>query len=146
MLSKWQKTYYTKWLHNDKEKILFEYCKGLQWILDYYNGNEIEFDWYYPYMYPPLWNDLFNYIGTTNHDIKYDIKPPITPEQQLVIVLPVNSYNLVPNNFVSYKQIPTKYPYLFPKKFGVHSLGKKWIYECESNIPTFSSKFLRKII
>jgi hypothetical protein len=40
----------------------------------------------------------------------------------------------------------SKYPEYFPDKFGVHSLGKKWIYECESDIPVFSSKFLRKIV
>ena len=142
--SGWQKTYYTKWLHNDKEKILYEYCKGLQWILDYYNGNPIEYDWYYPYMYPPLWYDLYEYIGSRDHSVVYDIQNPITPEQQLALVLPIHSYNLIPE--IKYKDIPKKYPFLFPRKFSVHSLGKKWIYECESNIPTFSTRFLRKII
>ena len=144
MIQGWQETYYSKWLHIQKEKILFEYCKGLQWILDYYNGKEIEFDWYYPYMYPPLWCDLYNYIGTTNHDIRYIINKPIEPEEQLALVLPVTSYNLITNP--KYKNFPKKYPHLFPIKFGVHSLGKKFIYECESNIPIFSSRFFRKIL
>ena len=139
----WQETYYSKWLHNDKDKILFEYCKGLQWILDYYNGNEIEFDWYYPYMYTPLWCDLYNYIDSANEEIKYTINKPIEPEEQLALVLPVSSYHLITNQ--KYKSFPTRYPHLFPIKFGVHSLGKKFIYECESNIPIFSSRFFRKI-
>ena len=141
MIDGWKNIYYKR---NEKDKILFEYCKGLQWILDYYNGNPIEFDWYYPYMYSPLWDDLYNYIDTQNHDVIYDIKPPITPDQQLALVLPVNSYNLIPDP--KYKNFPIRYPHLFPIKFGVHSLGKKWIYECESNIPIFSTRFLRKII
>jgi len=144
MISGWNNIYYSKWLHNDKNKILFEYCKGLQWILDYYNGNPIEYDWYYPYMYPPLWNDLYNYINTVNHVYIYDYQEPITPDQQLAIVLPPQSYNLITNS--KYKEYPIKYIHLFPTQFGVHSLGKKWIYECESHIPTFSTRFLRKII
>ena len=141
MVSGWQKIYYSKYAV--KGVALKEYVKGLQWVLDYYNGNEIEFDWYYPYMYPPLWSDLYNYI---NNDIKitYNIQPPISPQQQLSIVLPPHSYNLITNP--KYKQFLTKYPQYFPQKFGVHSLGKKWIYECESNIPIFPSKLLRKII
>ena len=95
-------------------------------------------------MYPPLWCDLYNYIGTTNHDIRYIINKPIEPEEQLALVLPVTSYNLITNP--KYKNFPKKYPHLFPIKFGVHSLGKKFIYECESNIPIFSSRFFRKIL
>ena len=144
MIAGWQDTYYSKWLHTDKDKILVEYCKGLQWVLDYYNGKEIEFDWYYPYMYPPLWKDLYNYIGTTSHDIQYTINQAIEPEQQLALVLPITSYNLITNP--KYKEFPMKYPHLFPIKFGVHSLGKKFIYECESTIPIFSSRFFREKI
>ena len=143
MVYGWDDIYYSKFVNKDKNIVLKEYVKGLQWILDYYNGNEIEFDWYYPYMYPPLWRDFYEYI---NNDISivYDIKPAIKPEQQLALVLPPHSYNLISNT--KYKEFLVKYPQYFPQKFNVHSLGKKWIYECESNIPIFSSKFLRKII
>ena len=142
MINGWETIYYSKFLNN-KEHSLKEYVKGLQWILDYYNGVEIEFDWYYPYMYPPLWKDLHLYINDTIN-IVYTIQKPIEPEQQLALVLPPYSYNLITNR--KYKDFPIKYPQYFPKSFGVHSLGKKWIYECESNIPIFSSKFLRAIL
>jgi 5'-3' exoribonuclease 2 len=137
----WKETYYKEFLN--KEKALAQYCKGLQWILDYYLGKEIEFDWYYPWMYVPLWEDLYNYLNV-DPVVVFSYKPWIEPEQQLALVLPVKSYGLIQNPL--YKQFPLRYPQYFPSKFGFHSLGKKWFYECESAIPIFTSKFLRKIL
>jgi len=147
MKNGWASIYYDKFLMNDRSKIVSEYLKGLQWILDYYNGEQIEFDWFYPYMNTPLWKDVFNfinndYIGKGRFVYKYEL--PISPEQQLVLVLPPNSYTLIPN--IKYQKFLNKYPQFFPSRFGVHSLGKKWIYECESDIPIISSEFLRKIL
>ena len=74
----------------------------------------------------------------------YDISEPITPEQQLTLVLPPQSFHLIPN--LKYRNFMNIYPQFYPKKFSVHSLGKKWIYECESNIPILSTEFIRKIL
>lgn len=141
----YEEIYYKSFLNNDKEKIIEQYLKGLQWILDYYNGHEIEYDWYYPYMETPLWKDVHNFLH--KYDMKYsrfvyDHQLPLKPQQQLVLVLPVESFNLIVNE--SYKKFPTQFPQYYPSKFGVHSLGKKFMYECESDIPVLSSKFIRK--
>jgi len=145
MIQGWEEIYYSKFLHNDKDRIIKEYLKGLQWILDYYNGRPIEFDWYYPFMYVPLWKDIYNYMNTNViHTFIYTFTEPIEPEQQLAIVLPPHSYNLIQNP--KYKKFLERFPQFYPTKFKVHSLGKKWIYECESDIPIFSSEFLRRVI
>ena len=141
LVAGWQEIYYKQFLH--KEKALAEYCKGLQWILDYYLGKPVEFDWYYPWMYVPLWEDLYNYLHV-DPIISFTYNPWIEAEQQLALVLPVKSYDLVQNP--KYKKFPLLYPQYFPTQFGFHSLGKKWFYECESAIPIFTSKFLRKIL
>ena len=137
----WKDTYYKEFL--EKDKSLKEYVKGLQWILDYYTGKEVEFDWYYPWMYTPLWEDLYTYLDS-QPNIEFTYTQWIEPEQQLALVVPVKSYGLVQDP--KYKIFPTKYPQYFPSEFGFHSLGKKWFYECESAIPIFTTKFLRKIL
>jgi 5'-3' exonuclease len=137
----WKETYYKQFLN--KEKALVEYCKGLQWIMDYYLGKPVDFDWYYPWMYVPLWEDLYNYLQG-DPIINFTYNDWIEPEQQLALVLPVKSYGLVQNP--KYKKFPILYPEYFPTQFGFHSLGKKWFYECESAIPIFSSRYLRKIL
>lgn len=147
MKKDWEEKYYTNFLNNNKLDSVNEYLKGLQWILDYYNGNKIEFDWYYPFMYTPLWKDIFNFIHNDyigKGIFSYTNEPPITPEQQLALVLPPQSYHLNPN--AKYKDFPKMYPQFYPQKFGVHSLGKKWIYECESNIPILTTKFIRLML
>jgi hypothetical protein len=142
MKNGWEDKYYNLFL--DKSISLKEYVKGLQWIMDYYLGNPIEVDWYYPYMYTPLWKDLYNYLDTTQINITYIVESYIEPEQQLALVLPVQSYGLLQNP--KYKNFPNLYPQYYPTDFGFHSLGKKMFYECESDIPTFSTRFLRKIL
>ena len=145
MKEKYEEIYYTNFLQN-KDVALKEYIKGLEWILQYYKGNKVDVDWYYPYMCVPLYKDLYNYLE--NNDPKeimdFEYNEYIEPEQQLALVLPVQSYNLIQN--LVYKMFPIRFPHLFPTKFGFHSIGKKFFYECESNIPAFTTRFLRTII
>ena len=143
MKSDWKEIYYKKFLNEEKTVIVEEYLKGIQWVLDYYIGNPIEYDWYYPHMYPPLWEDVVKHLETNKPNIVYKFEDPLTPEQQLALVLPIQSYNLITNS--KYKLFPQKYPQFYPRSFGFHSLGKKWFYECESNIPIFTSKLMRSL-
>lgn len=144
MIEGWEEKYYETFLIPNKEKILSEYVYGLQWILDYYIGNAIDIDWYYPWMYTPLWKDVVRYLNKVTPNIHYNTSEYIEPEQQLALVLPKQSYNLIEN--VNYKKFITLYPQYYPDTFGFHSLGKKWFYECESNIPIFSTRFLRNVL
>lgn len=139
----WKENYYNKFLISDIRKINQEYSKGLQWIIDYYLGNPIEYDWYFPWLNTPLWVDFTKFLGTTIPKIHYKIEQPLEPEQQLAIVLPLESYSLITNE--KYKKLPKLYPQFYPTKYGFHSLGKKWFYECESNIPIFSSRLIRSL-
>ena len=144
MVDGWKEKYYNTFLINNREKVLKEYMYGLQWILDYYIGNSIDIDWYYPWMHTPLFEDVLMYLDHNTPEIRYTINKYIEPEQQLAIVLPIQSYHLIENNL--YKEFPKMYPQFYPDKFGFHSLGKKWFYECESNIPIFSTRFLRVVL
>lgn len=144
MMDGWKETYYSTFLINNKERVLKEYVYGLQWILDYYVGNPIDIDWYFPWMTTPFFEDVVQYLHKADPEIQYTINEYIEPEQQLALVLPVQSYNLIENKL--YKEFPKLYPQFYPTTFGFHSLGKKWFYECESNIPAFSTRFLRSVL
>lgn len=144
LVENWKEKYYKTFLISNKQKVLKEYTYGLQWILDYYVGNPIDIDWYYPWMYTPLFEDVLLYLHHNTPENSYTINEYIEPEQQLALVLPVQSYNLIENKL--YKEFPKMYPQFYPDKFGFHSLGKKWFYECESNIPIFSTRFLRVVL
>lgn len=144
MIDGWKEKYYSTFLIKNKEKVIKEYLYGMQWILDYYVGNPVDVDWYYPWMTTPLFEDVVIYLNHITPEIIYNMNEFIEPEQQLALVLPIQSYNLIENKL--YKEFPKLYPQFYPKTFGFHSLGKKWFYECESNIPAFTTKFLRTVL
>jgi 5'-3' exonuclease len=109
-----------------------EYLKGLQWIWSYYTGQEVCYNWYYPHCLPPLFSLLKTETQIQNTPILYratDIKPV----EQLVLVLPLESWSLIPS--CPEKQFPYYAPQYFPKSFSFCSMGKRFRWECEPRIP-----------
>jgi 5'-3' exonuclease len=68
----------------------------------------------------------------------------ILPVEQLCLVLPLESWSLIPP--CSQKQLPKYAPYLFPSSFSFESVGKRFFWECESMIPLPSIIEIKQII
>lgn len=126
-----------------KQHACNEYVKGCQWILDYYTGRAVDMTWLYPYWIPPLWSDMAS--ATLSNQEKDDTtrQLPITPEEQLAMVLPLNSWGLVRG---PHRRLPIAMPHLWPKTFTFFSLGRKWMWECEARIPVLTVERLRDCI
>jgi 5'-3' exonuclease len=112
-----------------------EYLRGLQWALDYYLGQrEVSREWVYSLTYPPMWSDLAEFLQTFPLP-----EPPISKragiqaEEQLTLVLPLESWNLIRNPVL--KSVPSRAPHFWPKNFTFSTLGKRWMWECHPNIP-----------
>ncbi len=122
------------------------WCQGLQWILDYYFGQRaVSYDWLYPWSHPPLWSDLATYVVTK--DTLPDAPAatsPVQPQEQLALVLPLESWGLIRE--ARLKGLPGQLPALWPTKFGFESLGKRWFWECEAEIPLLSPSRLEHIL
>jgi 5'-3' exonuclease len=148
LIDNWQQKYLTQWFpgFNYTPKsintICAEYLYGIQWIWSYYTGDNtnISYNWYYPYRLPPLWSWLKEYI-TSNELSEFPgnvtIKAEnIHPNEQLCMVLPLESWELIPNCVQC--KLPIIAPQYFPSKFGFDSVGKRYFWECESEIPLIS--------
>ena len=127
----------------ERDKICSEYFFGCQWILDYYLGNEVNMFWMFPAWIPPLWSDLAKAIGGST------VMPPSTtaairPEEQLAMVLPLESWDLVKDS--SLRRLPALAPQMWPKEFGFFSAGRRWLWECEARVPVLSAERLREIL
>ena len=152
---RWQMIYMTQFLKAPYKKaemdiITKEYLYGIQWIWSYYLGKyeDVCFDWYYPYSLPPLWSWI--------HDVvKAESLPPfpkqvyitskdICPIEQLALVLPLSSWNLIPS--CKEKQLPLIAPYLFPTNFTFESVGKRFFWECEPCIPIPTIRHVKQLI
>lgn len=129
----WQEKY-AQFLSGSKEEICREYLLGIQWIWSYYTGNDVCFNWYYPHNLPPLWEWICAYLSS--HSIPTleilirgcDIKPV----EQLALVLPLESWSLLP---LSLRSLPFFAPQYYPRTFLFESIGKRYFWECEALIP-----------
>jgi 5'-3' exonuclease len=141
----WRDIYWSSWIHPmaERDNICSEYFFGCQWILDYYLGNEVNMFWMFPAWIPPLWSDLAKAIGGST------VMPPSTtaairPEEQLAMVLPLESWDLVKDS--SLRRLPALAPQMWPKEFGFFSAGRRWLWECEARVPVLSAERLREIL
>jgi 5'-3' exonuclease len=108
------------------------YLQGLHWIWDYYRGKEICYNWFYPWDVPPLWSELVAWKGSS--EVPVVVKgSDILPVEQLCLVLPLSSWDLIPS--AKHRSLVVRAPYLFPKSFSFGSVGKRWFWECEPQIP-----------
>lgn len=145
----WARVYYDRWLgatnSRDLNRICAEYLRGLQWVLDYYTGRPVCVEWCFPWFLPPLWSDLLGYVG--KHGM-VDAPPATTkfvePQQQLALVLPIQSYWLIRDKHL--RRIPRLVPELYPREFELFTAGHTQMWECEAQIPLFMPARLRSLL
>lgn len=145
----WKELYLKKYFHGSTiENICQEYLIGLQWVWDYYvngaNERPDKWSWYYPWHMPPLWCWLHQYLLTyEGSKLKQldEISQPPLPIQQLTMVLPFESYDLIPEK--KYRFFYQAAQWYFPQQFAFSSAGKRFFWECEADIPIVSLNELK---
>ena len=146
LLEGWRDIYWSSWIHPmaERDRICSEYLFGCQWILDYYLGKEVNMFWMFPAWIPPLWSDLARGSSIVNVSNASAYHEPIKPEEQLAMVLPLESWDLVRDS--SLRRLPALAPQMWPKGFGFFSAGRRWLWECEARVPVLSAERLREIL
>jgi 5'-3' exoribonuclease 4 len=145
--STWKQKYETCFFSgNSIKRCVDEYLYGIQWIWAYYTGrmDDVCFNWYYPFSLPPLWEwlqsaplpEFPNTILVHAHDIR--------PVEQLALVLPLESWSLIPP--CKERRFPSLAPQFYPSVYSFESVGKRFFWECESLIPLPSIKELKTIL
>lgn len=134
----WRDTYRDKWMYGaGAQQIVTEYMRGLQWIMDYYLGRPISYSWYFPWNVPPLWGDIEAELRAVAAP---PVSPPVAPQEQLAMVLPMDSWSLVRDPKL--RALPGKLPAYWPSRFGFFSVGRRWLWECEAEIPVLTAERL----
>ena len=91
----WEARYYETLIDGNAIK---DYLKGLTWNITYYTFGCMDWNWYYPFHYPPLLKDLCQHIPLKPQVITYaETTNDITALEQLCYVLPKSSLNLIPD-------------------------------------------------
>ena len=142
----WRDAYRQAWLKEATEaQVGAQYELGLQWIMDYYLGKPVSYSWYFPWSVPPLWADLVGQFSTGSKGLTAPTpSSPVAPQEQLAMVLPMSSWWLVRNQKL--RALPNKAPVFWPKSFGFFSAGRRWLWECEPEIPVIGVERLRQLV
>jgi 5'-3' exonuclease len=143
LLENWREVYYKRWFRtSSSDNIVEEYLIGLDWILNYYTGNTICQEWCFPWFLPPLWSDIYNYLTESSMPVIGKIQEiAVKPQQQLAMVLPLASWNLLRDR--SLRSLPKMAPQYWPSSFELFTAGHKQTWECEAQIPLLLPSWLR---
>ena len=147
----WQDVYHKQWLFcpsdSDVRKCCEEYLVGLQWVLDYYTGQrQVNRTWYYPRLIPPLWCDISRFVQYwTPREPPAETEEPIKPEEQLAMVLPLQSWHHIPIKS-TLRTLPSICPQFWPESFGFFTAGRIRTWECEPLLPILHIQTLRQAV
>jgi 5'-3' exonuclease len=98
--------------------------------------------WYYPWYLPPLWSDVasseFSELPQSEAN-----ENPIKPIAQLVMVLPIESYKLLP---LERRCMPVRRPEFYPRVWSFFSCGRRQLWECEPMIPMLPYQIVAKVL
>jgi len=126
-------------------QIVTEYILGMKWCLHYYLHGVVSWNWFYPYLYPPLISDFQSVEDVTLPEFR--LSRPLKPLSQLMAVLPPQSSNSLPSDMAKLmidEESPLK-PF-YPTMFSVDLCGGNQIWKGVVNIPFIDSRLLQKTI
>lgn len=145
----WRPLYYTNLfdmnIHCDDtiSKSCKNYIEGLFWTMNYYFNKKIVNNWYYIYNYSPTMLDMYNYCEVTKTNFSQEEKViDISPQIQLMIILPIQSIEVLPDDLKAAMQ-SNNIIHMYPIKFDIESYMKYKLHECFPILPHVDIKELR---
>lgn len=137
-----------EWIHPSasvdyRQDLCEKYLFGCQWILEYYTGQrEVDLLWMFPSWLPPLWSDFAMVTASAIEAVQESSTgDPLKPEEQLAMVLPLASWDLVRDKKL--RRLPVEFPQMWPLGFGFQSAGRKWLWQCEALVPVLTAERVR---
>lgn len=145
----WQDRYYNYYLNvkniNKSEKYINDVCKkyleGLQWVLLYYTQGCPSWSWYYPFPCAPCLRELCKYLDNRIYHVEFKDDKPITPIQQLLLVLPHSSFNLLPKEYIKILDELDIQQY-YPIDYDLYTLNNIWLHECDPKLPIMNDTII----
>jgi len=141
MMNLYSSKYYNNEIYKDTPfNISKSYLITLLWCFYYYIGISESWRIYYKYLYAPLVKDLDKfmfeeYIKNNNQIPILEKQNPVTPFIQLISVLPIRSFDLVPEELQAALSSLLKNKDLFPDIVTIDYSGKQKKHEGVVRVP-----------
>jgi len=135
----WQNRYYKTLFNCDYteenvEKISINYLEGLEWTMKYYSKDCPDWKWKYNYQYPPLLQDLLQFIPYFDTTFVKNQPPcPVDPLIQLCYVLPRECLHYLPERV--YHVLLSNMDHLYPKTVDFVWCYCKYFWESHVKLP-----------
>lgn len=117
------------------------YVQGLMWNVDYYFNRIYNHKWFFVHDFAPLFSDLSLYLHKNDHKQIVNVyqslnNVTISPLEQLLLVLPRTSSNLVPPPYNELmKRIDLGCLHMYPVAFKINGFLKTQLWECTPVLP-----------
>jgi len=126
--------------------LVSNYIKGIYWTFNYYKKFDLDYEWFYPYNYPPTARDISNYLKVNEvSEIKQN-GDYLHPYMQLLLILPIQSNHLLDFNR-KLKDLTMEEKegllYLYPKEFKIQTFLKTQLHECNPILPMINIRRIR---
>ncbi len=131
----WRKIYADLGFGGNVRGAVDTYIQGMRWVVDYYTGVPVNMEWVYPWHFAPLWEHIYMGLATGGwRAVPAPGTRTLKPVEQLGMVLPRRSWGLIPSG-EAVARLPALAPHWFPEGFALNSVGKRYAWECEPEIP-----------
>ena len=130
------------------------FLQGFAWVHSYYlDCDSVDMSWYYPWSAPPTFKTLASILSVDGLPSLGVLASPaprkqgqstyVKPLEQLVMVLPPQSFHLLPPR-IAEKLRKDHFEYI-PYGFQLEMFGKRFLWECEPKIPFLPRSLAEKI-
>ena len=127
--------------------ICSNYISGLEWTLLYYLKGCPSWTYYYKFRMAPCLKDICGYLNNKRiYKTQFELGEPYKPIEQLAIVLPRHSFNLLPKSFI--KSIRNRIDILqfYPIDFTYDMLHKRYLYQSKPILPSINDTSIKEFI
>ncbi len=127
-------------------KMVKNYYMGLKWVTMYYFDKCPSWEYFYNFDHAPFLSDMTS-IGVPKFEsIKFMTSKPLTPYEQLLIVLPKESAYLLPEPLRKIMTNPnSSAAHLYPNAFKLDMIGKKKYWMCNPILPNLEINLIKKM-
>jgi 5'-3' exonuclease len=133
------------YLEEFSNKMVYHYNVGLKWVAQYYFDKCPSWDYYYPYDHAPFLSDMAKNKFDFN-SVVFKESAPLTPFEQLLIVLPKQTSYLLPIELQKIMTNPnSSAAHLYPNEFELDMIGKRKYWMCNPMLPNLEINLIRKM-
>lgn len=146
----WEKRYYKVLCDIDidnerRREICVNYLEGLEWTLAYYTTGCKSWRWAYVYPYPPLLNDLVQFVPYFEMDlVTADESSAVSPLTQLSYVLPRANLDLLPTKL--FKTLVAERPHWYQERVQLLWAYCRYFWEAHAILPEIDLEELATIV